>query len=212
MPERLAIDGGQPAITDPIPSAGGGPGANFMDEREIEAVTDCLRKAQLFRFNPDSHVRAFEREAAAWIGVENALIVNSGTSALICGQIGLGIGPGDEVIVPAYTYIATAAAVVAAGVVPVIAEIDESLGMDPADLEAKITQRTKAVIPVYMQGVPARIDALLEVARRHNLKVVEDCCQCIGGQYRGRMVGSLGDAGAWSLNYFKLLTVGEGGL
>src|SRR5207249_6483031 len=136
-------------------------------------------KAQLFRFNPGSHVRAFEREAAARIGVDNALMVNSGTSALICGLIGLGIGPGDEVIVPAYTYIATAAAVVAAGAVPVIAEIDESLALDPADVERKITPQTRAIIPVYMQGVPGRIDALLDIARRRNLLVIEDCCQCI---------------------------------
>src|SRR5439155_23299004 len=98
------------------------------------------------------------------------------------------------------------------GAVPVIAEIDDSLGLDPADFEAKITPRTKAVIPVYMQGVPARIEAILAVARRHGVKVLEDCCQCVGGEYRGRMVGAWGDAGAWSLNYFKVLTTGEGGL
>src|SRR5205823_4271689 len=133
-------------------------------------------------------------------------------SALICGLVGLGVGPGDEVIVPAYTYIATAAAVVAVGAVPVIAEIDESLGLDPADFERKITRRTKAVIPVYMQGVPARIWAILDVARRNDIPVLEDCCQCVGGEYRGRMVGSFGAAGAWSLNYFKVITCGEGGL
>jgi dTDP-4-amino-4,6-dideoxygalactose transaminase len=212
MAERLAMDGGTPAITEPIPGAGGGPGVSVIDDREIEAITALLRKGQLFRHNPDSQVRAFEREAAAKIGVHNALMVNTGTSALICGLTGLGVGPGDEVIVPAYTYIATAAAVVGVGAVPVIAEIDESLGLDPEDLEAKITPHTKAVIPVYMQGVPARIEAILKVARRHNLKVLEDCCQCIGGEYRGRMAGSWGDAGAWSLNYFKVITCGEGGL
>jgi dTDP-4-amino-4,6-dideoxygalactose transaminase len=212
MSEKLAIDGGTPAIPEPLPTAGGGPGVNCIDDEEIEAVTAMLRAGQLFRFNPNSQVRAFEEEAAAKIGVKHALMVNSGTSALICGLTGLGVGPGDEVIVPAYTYIATAAAVVAVGAVPVIADIDDSLALDPKDFEAKITASTKAVIPVYMQGVPGRIGATLEVAARHGVKVLEDCCQCVGGEYRGRMVGSWGDAGAWSLNYFKILTCGEGGL
>lgn len=212
MAERLALDGGTPVIPEPLPGASGGPGVSMIDDREIEAVAELLRTGQLFRHNPNSQVRAFEREAAAKIGVQHALMVNSGTSALICGLTGVGIGPGDEVIVPAYTYIATAAAVVAVGAVPIIAEIDDSLGLDPADLEAKITPRTKAVVPVHMQGVPARLEAILSVARKHGLKVVEDGCQCIGGEYRGRMVGSWGDAGAWSLNYFKVITSGEGGL
>jgi dTDP-4-amino-4,6-dideoxygalactose transaminase len=209
---RLALDGGEPVITEPLPSAGGGLGANDIDDAEIEAVTTVLRSKNLFRHNPNSQTRAFEQEAAAAIGVEHALMVNSGTSAIVCALHGLGVGPGDEVIVPAYTYISTAAAVVAVGAVPVIAEIDESLGLDPADVERKITPRTRALIPVYMQGVPGRIAALLEVARRHQVKVIEDCAQCIGGRYHGKMVGSLGDVGEWSLNYFKVLTCGEGGL
>ena len=212
MENRLAIDGGSPAIREPIPAAGGGLGVQCIGDAEIEVVTRLLRAGQLFRHNPDSQVRAFEREAATWLGVEHALMVNSGTSALVCALAGLGIGPGDEVVVPAYTYIATAAAVVAVGAVPVIAEIDDSLGLDPAGFEARITPNTRAVVPVYMQGVPARISAILDVARRHGLKVVEDCCQCIGGAYRGRKAGAWGDAGAWSLNYFKVITCGEGGL
>lgn len=208
----LALHGGAPTITEPLPRFGGGPGADCIDEEEITAVTDVLRSKNLFRHNPNSQVRAFEQEARAVLGVENALMVNSGTSALVCALFGLGIGPGDEVLVPAYTYIATAAAVVAVGAVPVIVEIDESLGMDPADAEQKITPRTRALIPVYMQGVPGRIAALLEVAQRHGLKMVEDCAQCIGGRYHGRMVGTFGEAGEWSFNYFKVLTCGEGGL
>jgi dTDP-4-amino-4,6-dideoxygalactose transaminase len=212
MPDRLAIEGGTPAIREPIPGVAGGQGVGLIDDREIAAVTQTLRSGQLFRHNPNSQVRAFERAAAAWIGTQHALMVNSGTSALVCGLTGLGIGPGDEVIVPAYTYIATAAAIVAVGAVPVIAEIDESLGLDPVDFEAKITPYTRAVVPVYMQGVPASIESILEVAKRHGLKVMEDCCQCIGGRYRGRTAGACGTAGAWSLNYFKILTCGEGGL
>jgi len=139
-------------------------------------------------------------------------MVNSGTSALICALTALGIGPGDEVVVPAYTYIATAAAVVAVGAVPVVAEIDESLGLDPTDVQRKITPWTRAIIPVHMQGVPCRLAAITEIARAHSLLIVEDCCQCIGGRYHGRIVGTWGDAGAWSLNYYKIITCGEGGL
>src|SRR5207248_5531841 len=135
----------------------GGMGADSIGDEEIEAVTAVLRSKALFRYSPNSHTRAFETESAGAVGVKYALMVNTGTSAIICGLAGLGIGPGDEVIVPGYTYIATAAAVIAVGAVPVIAEIDDSLALDPADVERKITPRTKAIIPVYMQGVPGRI-------------------------------------------------------
>jgi 8-amino-3,8-dideoxy-alpha-D-manno-octulosonate transaminase len=208
--EKLAIDGGSPVISDGIP--GGMHGPSVIDQREIDAVTAVLKSTNLFRFCEDSNVAAFESEVAEFLDVKHTLMVNSGTSAIICGLTGVGVGPGDEVIVPGYTYIASAAAVVGVGAVPVIAEIDESLGIDPQDLEKKITPYTKAIIPVYMQGVPARVDALVEVARKHDLKIVEDCCQCVGGQYKGRYVGTIGDAGAWSLNYYKVITTGEGGL
>jgi len=207
---KLAIDGGKPVITESIP--GGMHGPSMIDQREIDAVTAVLKSQNLFRFCEDSQVAAFEKEAASRLGVKYTLMVNSGTSAIVCGLTGVGVGPGDEVIVPGYTYIATAAAVVGVGAVPVIAEIDESLGLDPQDVEKKITPYTKAIAPVYMQGVPGRIDALMEVARKHNLKVVEDCCQCVGGRYKGRYVGTIGNAGAWSLNYYKVITTGEGGL
>lgn len=210
---RLAIDGGPKAVPEPIPgSPGGGPGVSLIGSEEIEAITEVLRSGLLFRFNPNSRVRAFERQASEWIGTKHAHMVNSGTSALVCALSALGVGPGDEVIVPGYTYIATAAAVVAVGAVPVVAEIDESLGLDPVDVERKVSPHTRAVVPVHMQGVPARMDDLLAVAKGHDLLVVEDCCQCIGGRYRDRVVGTLGHAGAWSLNYFKIITCGEGGL
>ncbi len=208
--DRLAIDGGEPVIQEPIPPGVHGPSA--IDHREIDAVTRVLRSRKLFRYCEGSYVRRFEEDAARMLGVKHALMLNSGTSALICGLMGVGVGPGDEVIVPGYTYIATAAAAVAVGAVPVIAEIDDSLGLDPQDLERKITPHTKAVMPVYMQGVPGRVSEILRIARAHSLKVVEDCCQCVGGQYRGRYCGTWGDAGAWSLNYFKVISCGEGGL
>lgn len=212
MPERLALHGGPKAVPDPIPDHPGGQGVAHIGDREIDAVTAVLRSHELFRHTANSQVDQFEKSAAAAMGVNHALMVNSGTSALVCALAGLGIGPGDEVLVPAYTYIATAAAVIAVGAVPVITEVDTSLGMDPADAEARITPSTRAMIPVYMQGVPARIADLAAVAARHGIKLIEDCCQCIGGRYHGRMVGSFGDASAWSLNYFKIITCGEGGV
>ena len=211
--DRLGMHGGEKAIPEPLPGGpGGGAGVSMIDEREVAAAASVLRSGKLFRFHPESEVRAFENEAAEWIGCQHALMVNSGTSALICALAGAGIGPGDEVIVPGYTYIATPAAVVAVGAVPVIAEIDLSLGLDPADVKRKITPQTRAVIPVHMQGVPCRIDALKQVATEHGLLMIEDCCQCIGGRYHGQVVGTFGVAGAWSLNYFKIITCGEGGL
>ena len=208
---RLAIDGGTPVIVDPLPTGVSGP--SIIGDEEIEAVSNVLRSQELFRYPKDkSEAAKFEAEAAKHLGVEYALMVNSGTSALICALTGVGVGPGDEVVVPGYTYISTAAAVMATGAVPVIAEIDESLGLDPQDLERKITPYTKAVVPVHMRGVPARLDEILAVARAHGLKVIEDCCQCVGGSYKGQGVGTYGDVGAWSLNYYKTISSGEGGL
>ena len=209
--DKLAIDGGPPVVRAPLPS--GAWGASLIGEEEIAAVTELVRSQRLVRYREsDSETQGFEREAAEFLGVEYAHMVNSGTSALTAALTGIGTGPGDEVIVPGYTYIATAAAVIATGAVPVIAEIDESFGLDPADVERKITPYTKAVVPVHMRGVPARLDDLMAVARKHDLKVVEDCCQCAGGEYKGKRVGTFGDAGAWSLNYGKNISSGEGGL
>ena len=208
--EKLAIDGGQPAITEPIPW--GGHGVELIDDREIEAVAAVLRSKKLFRYHENSQCEQFEKEVCQWLGVKHAVVLNSGTSALICGLAGMQIGPGDEVIVPGYTYIATAAAVVDVGAVPVIAEIDDSLGIDPNDLRKKITKHTKAVIPVHMQGVPCRLDAIRKVAREHKIAVLEDCCQGVGSSYRGKRTGADSNGGAWSLNYFKAITTSEGGV
>src|SRR5207249_6525595 len=135
----------------------------------------------VFRFLPrgieDSEASQLEEAYCHFTGRAQALAVSSGTAALIAALVGAGIGPGDEVIVPAYTYIATASAVIAARAVPVIAEIDASLNMDPTDLERKITRYTKAVIPVHMRGIPARMDEIMAVARRHKLLVIEDVSQ-----------------------------------
>jgi 8-amino-3,8-dideoxy-alpha-D-manno-octulosonate transaminase len=156
-------------------------------------------------------VDAFERELAALMGSEHALCVNAGSSALICGLIGSGVGRGDEVIVPAYTWNATANAVVAARALPVLADVDDSLTLDPEDVERKITPRTKALLPVHMRGNTADMRALVEIAERHGLVLIEDVCQAAGASFEGRRLGSFGDAGAFSLQFNKIITTGEGG-
>lgn len=209
--DRLAIDGGRPVISEPLPSGVSGP--SVMGEEEIAAVAEVIRSGRLFVYPRGESVTAeFEAAACRFLGVEHALMVNSGTSALTAGLIAVGVGPGDEVIIPGYTYVATAAAVLAAGAVPVIAEVDYSLGLDPADFERNITPQTRAVIPVHMRGIPVRLARILEIAEAHSITVVEDACQCVGGSYRGRPVGTYGKVAAWSLNYFKTISTGEGGL
>lgn len=204
------MDGGPKAIPQPLPK--GGHGVELIDEREVRAAAAVLRSKKLFRFHVGSQCAALEKEVCQYVGAKHSVFLNSGTSALICALAGLEIGPGDEVIIPAYTYIATAAAVVDVGAVPVLAEIDDSLGLDPKDLERKITRHTKAVIAVHMQGVPCRLDAIRRVAKRHKLLVIEDCCQAVGSRYKGRATGVKSDGAAWSLNYYKAITTGEGGV
>jgi dTDP-4-amino-4,6-dideoxygalactose transaminase len=153
----------------------------------------------------------FEAALAQKLGVRYALTTCSGTTALIAALVGLGIGPGDEVIVPAYTFMATALAPLAVGAIPIIAEVNETLMIDPADVERKVTRYTRAIIPVDMIGRACDMSAILRIARRHKLYVVEDACQAVGGSYRGRRLGAIGHAGAYSFNYYKNISCGEGG-
>ncbi|MBI5093311.1 MAG: DegT/DnrJ/EryC1/StrS family aminotransferase [Candidatus Hydrogenedentes bacterium] len=184
-----------------------------MGSEEIDAVRRVIESGMLFRYRGDetSETDYFEREWAEKIGVAHALAVTSGTAALTCALVGLNLGPGDEVIVPAYTWIATALAPLAVGAIPVLAEVDTSLTLDPADVERKITPRTKAIIPVHMCGLPCNMTALMDVAARRGLRVVEDSCQANGGSFQGRRLGSIGHVGCNSFNYFKIITCGEGG-
>jgi dTDP-4-amino-4,6-dideoxygalactose transaminase len=183
---------------------------------ELDAVWKVIESRWLFRYGEAPprlrQVEQFEEQFAARIEVEHAVAVTSGTAALLCALAGLGIGPGDEVIVPGYTFIATAAAVVDARAVPVIAEIDETLTLDVEDVRRKITPRTKAIIPVHMMGIPCELDPILALAKEHDLYVIEDAAQAVGGTYRGRPLGSLGHAGAFSLNFYKIIGTGEGGV
>lgn len=212
--ERLAIHGGKPAKQRPNPPMY--PGGMAIDAEEEAAVLETLRHKRLFRYagpgDSPSKVAALEEAFVAHMGAAHAVAVTSGTAALICGLRALGIGPGDEVIVPAYTWIASATAVLAVGAVPIIAEVDESLTLDPADVAAKITPYTRAIMPVHMRGVPCRMEELTALAQKHDLRIIEDTAQANGGSYRGRRLGTWGDVGCFSLQFNKIITAGEGGM
>lgn len=210
----LAINGGPKTVTAAAPISWLHGPLEIGDE-EIQAVTAVLKDGNLFRFMRDpatSPVAKFEALFAEKTGAKYVLAVNSGTSALIAGLVGIGVSQGDEVLVPAYTYIASAAAVLALGAFPIIVEIDASLTMDPNDIEKKITPRTKAIIPVHMRGKPCDMDRICEIAKRRGLRILEDCAQANGAEFHGKPVGTYGDAGAFSLQHFKIITAGEGGV
>ncbi len=180
-------------------------------EEEIEAIARVIRSGRLFRYHEGGECAQFEARYAKALGVGHFDLAASGTLALSAGLIGLGIGPGDEVLVPAHTYMATATAVLAVGAIPVLVEIDETLTLSPEAVEAAIGPATRAMIPVHMWGTAAAMDVLMEIAERHGLFVLEDACQGVGGGYEGRMMGAIGHAGAFSFNFFKNMTCGEGG-
>src|SRR3954451_824798 len=211
---QLARDGGTPARTRPEPPMF--PGGMELGDEEIAAATRVLASKNVFRYygvgDGPNEVADFEREFASHLGAKHALCLNAGSSALICGLIGAGVGPGDEVIVPAYTWNATPNAVIASGATPVLAEVDESLTLDPEDVARKIGPKTKAMLPVHMRGAPANMDALTGLAREHGLVLVEDVCQAAGASFAGKRLGTFGDAGAFSLQFNKIITTGEGGV
>lgn len=157
-------------------------------------------------------VRNLELSAQKVFNIPHAIAVNSGTSALLTALAALDIGPGDEVIVPGYTFIASIGSIVYSGATPVLAEVDRSLTLDPHDVETRITGQTRAIMAVHMLGAPCDMDALTAIANRHHLAIIEDTAQACGASYHGRSLGTIGDIGAFSLNPFKVITSGEGGL
>jgi len=188
--------------------------SQFYDSREETALHDVLETGSPFRFwgpTTPKKVKAFEEEYAKYMGVKYALAVTSGTAALDCAVAGLGIGPGDEVIVPAYTWWSDYTCVVHAGALPVFAEIDRSLCLDPEDFARKITPRTKAVIAVHLLGGPCDMDPIMETARKKGIAVLEDAAQCVGGSYRDKKLGAIGDVGIYSFQLNKMISSGEGG-
>ncbi len=214
MKEKLAIEGGRPVKTTPNPPMY--PGGLEVGEEEKKEVLEVLERQYLFRYygpkEAPSKVAEFEKVFAEKMGAKYTLAVNSCTSALISSLVAVGAGPGCEVIVPGYTFFASCAAIISAKAIPIIAEVDDSLTLDPIDFERKITPRTKAVIPVQMRGVPCDMDPIMEIARKHDIAVVEDVAQAAGGSYHGKMLGTFGDCGAYSLQYHKIITAGEGGM
>ncbi|OGV68298.1 MAG: hypothetical protein A2498_10910 [Lentisphaerae bacterium RIFOXYC12_FULL_60_16] len=183
-----------------------------IGQPEIDAVARVLKSKRMFRYGvTGGECIRFEERYSAYLGVKHCLMTASGTNALTAALIGLGIGPGDEVLVPACTYMASAIAVIAAGAIPVVVDIDESVTLSPEAVTDAIGPRTRAVMPVHMWGLPCDMNRIMRVVRRRKLLVVEDACQAVGGGYRGRKLGSFGDAAAFSFNFFKNMTAGEGG-
>ncbi|MHB8397704.1 MAG: DegT/DnrJ/EryC1/StrS family aminotransferase [Candidatus Limnocylindrales bacterium] len=195
-----------------------GPGLELIGQEEIDAVVNVLKSGHLARYGQDDDptflatVQRLENAVAARSGVRHAVAMNSGTSALWAIMTGLGIGPGDEVIVPGFTFVASISSTVYTRARPVLAEVDESLNLDPADVESRITPRTRAILVVHMLGNPARLAELKDIADRHGLWLIEDAAQAFGASYRGSPVGSIGIAGALSFNIFKTITCGDGGM
>jgi dTDP-4-amino-4,6-dideoxygalactose transaminase len=180
-------------------------------EEEIEAIAKVIRSGKLFRYRDESECERFEKRYAKHLGVKEFALGVSGTYGIAAGLVGLGIGPGDEVLVPAHTYMATATAVLAVGAIPVIVDIDETITISPAAIRDAIGPHTRAIIPVHMWGAACDMDAIMDIAEERDLLVLEDVCQGIGGSYKGRKLGSIGHAGAFSFNFFKNMSGGEGG-
>lgn len=202
----------QPVRKEPLPLEF--PGVHHMNEEETQAAVRVLRSRSLFRYygvDLQKEADSFEAEFAASVGVRHALAVTSGTNALAVSLAALRVGPGQEVIIPAYLWVAVAAAVVNQGAIPVLADIDDTFCLDPAQVERQITPRTSGIILVHMSGAPGDAEAIRDVAGKHGLFLLEDCAQCAGGSIHGRPVGSFGDMGVFSFQMNKNMTSGEGG-
>src|SRR4051794_26509624 len=196
-----------------------GPGIELIGAEETAEVMDVLNSGYLSRYGPSddpkftAKVHHLEEDLAALAGVRYALgLHGGGSAALWITLVSLGVGAGDEVIVPGFTYVASISAIVYTGATPVLAEIDQTFDLDPADVEAKITPRTAAILVVHMLGAPARLNELKAIADRHGIPLVEDCAQAFGATYEGRGVGSIGTAGTFSFNEYKTITCGDGGM
>jgi dTDP-4-amino-4,6-dideoxygalactose transaminase len=196
-----------------------GPGRELIGAEEIAEVLSVLESRYLSRYGPaddpafGAKVHRVEQAIAELAGVRHGLGLSGGGSAAIwIALLGVGVGPGDEVIVPGFTFVASISAIVYARARPVLAEVDDTFNLDPADVEARITPRTRAIVVVHMLGAPARLDELKAVADRHGIALIEDCAQAFGATYQGRGVGGVGTIGCYSFNEYKTITCGDGGM
>jgi len=192
-------------------------GTELFGDEERKEVADVLQTGILFRYGHDAQrngvwkAKTFEQEFSSYLGVRHTHFCASGTAADSLSLACCGIGYGDEVIVPPYTFIAPIEAVLLAGAVPVFAEIDETLCLSPEGIEKAITPRTKAVLLIQVFGSMARMDEIVDVCEKHNLVLIEDAAPALGGSYKGKMLGNFGKMSAFSFDYYKIITAGEGG-
>ena len=207
----LAIDGGEPAVKQELNLY---KGAGLIGEDEKQAVMEVLEARSLFRYYGPNHlskVDAFETALVEYLGTDYAIGAANGTSALRMGLTAVGVGPGDEVIVPAATFIASVGAIIASRARPVFAEVDENMLLDPADLERCLSPHTKAIMPVHLGGKCADMEAICAFAQERGLFVIEDAAQACGSVHKGQPVGTIGDIGCFSFQLEKNITSGEGG-
>lgn len=203
--EKLAIEGGKPVNTEPFPMW------PSFSEKTIQMVAEPLKTGKVNYWTGDIGVK-FEKAWAEYNGAKYCVTTTSGTSALHTAVAALGIGPGDEVICPSYSFIASSFCILQAGALPVFADTDYSHTIDPKDIEDKINERTRAILVVHLYGVVCDMDPIMEIARKYNLYVIEDCAQAHGGEYKGKKVGTIGDVGCFSFCQSKHFTTGgEGG-
>lgn len=194
------------------------PGYELWSDAERKELMDVVESGVLMRYGFDAarngHWKAkeLEEEICGYFGCGYAQLLSSGTAALTTALAALGIGAGHEVIIPAFTFVASFEAILSTGAVPVLVDVDETLTLNPDAVKAAITPRTKCIMPVHMCGSMADMDALLAIAKEHNLVVIEDACQSIGGTYKGKHLGTIGHAGTFSFDYVKTMTCGEGGV
>ncbi len=194
-------------------------GSELIGKEEGNALVEVIERGGVFfryGFDEKRHgvykVAEFEKEFAQYMGAKYALATCYGSAAVRVALAALGIGQRDQVITQAFTFVATVEAIIESGATPVIAEVDKSLNLDPEDFRARITNRTKAVIPVHMLGVPARMDEIMKITRDHSIAVLEDSCQACGSGYKGEKTGTIGAIGCYSFDYVKTITTGEGGM
>jgi len=182
-----------------------------IGNQEVQAIKKIISKGKLFRYLENSECDFFEKNYSKYLSIKHTALASSGTAALTAALVGLKIGPGDEVLIPAHTYMATAMSVLSVGAIPIIVDIDETLTIDPKALEDACGPLTRAVIVVHMWGTTCNMNAIMKIAKKKNLFVIEDACQGVGGGYEKKMLGTIGHVGAFSFNYYKNMTSGEGG-